>query len=271
MKKLTAAVSVLAIFLLFSQQSHALIWGVRSGETSGELVQIDPLLGTVNQSFILTNVSSIDTEIGLAGWQNELFLSKASSGQITVLNPTTGAVSRTFSISGGWEVDGLGYWSNGVNSYLYTSGCSVGDMHRYSATDGASPQFFYSNISSPQSVAGDNGGRIFTYGIVNDTWGIYEIDPLVNTNATLFASSPSTSIVGMAFDGFYLYLSDLAGMLYTMNLAGQVIDTTELGYNLYALASTEGTPNNVPEPATMILLGVGLIAVVGCGRKKINK
>jgi hypothetical protein len=270
-KKLNVAVSVLAVFLLFSQQGHALIWGVRSGETSGELVQIDPLSGTLNQSFSLTNVSSIDTEIGLAGWQNELFLSKATTGQITVLNPTTGAVTKTFNISGGYDVDGLGYWSNGVSSYLYSSGCSVGDVHRYSATDGASPQYYYSNVSLPKSMAGDNGGRIFTYGIANDIWGIYEIDPLVNANATLFASSPSTSIVGMAFDGLYLYLSDLAGMLYTMNLAGQVIDTTELGYNLYALASTEGTQNAVPEPATMILLGVGLIAVVGCGKKKFNK
>ena len=113
-------------------------------------------------------------------------------------------------------------------------------------------------------MAGDNGGRIFTYSstLEGGQWGIYEIDPLVNTTLTWFSASPSDSIVGMAYDGEYLYLSDLDGNLYTLNNSGSVVNTLDLGYTLYALASTEGEPYVIPAPGAILLgsIGVGFVS-----------
>ena len=118
-------------------------------------------------------------------------------------------------------------------------------------------------------MAGDDGGKIFSYGFYNDQWGIWEINPLDSSAAlTWFASSPSDSIVGMAYDGTYLYLSDLDGYLYTMDNSGELVNTLELGYTLYALASTEGTPTpQVPEPATISMILCSIMGLALMRRK----
>lgn len=271
MKKCYQAAILAATFTLFGFSSaQALIWGVNPTATN-ELVNIDPFTGTISQSYDLGGmISSNDTEAGLAGWANTLYYTNEqyNNGTIYKIDPTTGATTGSFTVSGGWGMDGLGYYSTNGSSYLYTSGCSVDDVHRYNALDGASPQFYWSNVTDPRAIAGDNGGRIFAYGRVGDVWGIYEMDPLTNTSASLFAASPSTTIMGMAFDGLYLYLSDSRNKLYTMDTSGTLINTLDLGYNLYALASTEGTGSEVPEPATMLLLGTGLAGLAARARRK---
>lgn len=267
MRKGVVFAVVLVSMMLFAASAwagEALIWGVASSQTGKELVNINPWTGAVSTSYGLPGgIVSTNTEIGLAGSSSQIFYVNANTenGKIYTINPATGGVLGSYSVSGGWEIDGLGYWSSGANSYIYTSGCSADDVHRYDATGGASPQYYWSNVSNPASMAGDNGGRIFTYGSVTGAAvGIYEIDPLNDVNATFWGASPSSSIVGMAFDGTYLYLSDTQGMLYIMQ-NGQVVDTTNLGYNLYALASTEGVPVGTPEPLSLLLVGAGLLGL----------
>jgi hypothetical protein len=268
---LTAVFAFVMLFAVSAWAGEALIWGVRPGSNGMEIININPWTGVVGTTYAAPGVSSSsNTEIGLAGWSNALYYTNAqtANGTIYSINPTTGVMTSSYDVSGGWEIDGLGYWSGGANSYLYTSGCSSDDVHRYDATGGASPQYYWSNVNDPQSMAGDNGGRIFTYGSVTGAaLGIYEIDPLNDVNASFWGASPSTSIVDMAFDGTYLYLSDTQGMLYIM-LNGQVVDTTNLGYNLYALASTEGVPIGTPEPLSLLLVGAGLLGL-GIVRKSL--
>jgi hypothetical protein len=257
------------LVLTITGTSHAdpdLVWGVNPSAVGSELINIDPITGTINTSFALSGIGSTNTEIGLAGWSNALYYTNAdvANGTIYVINPTDGSTTNSFTVSGGWEIDGLGYYADGGGTYLYTSGCSVEDMHRYDAMDGANPQFFWSNAYDPRSVAGDNGGRIFTYSSTEEggQWGIYEVDPLLDTTLTWFSASPSESIVGMAYDGEYLYLSDLDGYLYTLDNSGSIVNTLNLGYTLYALGSTEGEPYVIPAPAAILLgsIGVGFVS-----------
>jgi hypothetical protein len=255
---------IAGLVLAVAGNSYAAVWGVNPDATNSSqnpLINIDPFTGAIANSFALPGgIARTDTEVGLAGWSNELFYTNADkeNGKIYKINPTDGSIIGDYTVSGGWEVDGLGYNTNGT-SYIYTSGCSVDDVHRYVAADGSSPQFYWSDSQDPRAMAGDNGGRIFTYSAAPGSgYGIYEINPTVDTNVTWFASSPSDSIVGMAYDGIYLYLSDAAGYLYTMNNSGQLVNTLELGYTLYALGSTEGI---IPLPGAALLGILGLSAV----------
>jgi len=264
-----------SLFIIFSVNiAQADVWGVRVLSQSNDIVKLDPFTGAVSTVYTAPNFQTDNTKIGLAGWSYEIFYTNANSenGKVYKINPATGTTIGSYAVSGGWEVNGLGYWSGGGQGFIYTSGCSVNDVHRYNALDGASPTFYWSNISGPLSMAGDNGGKIYTVGSDSTgLFGIWGMNPTTDENATWFATSPSADIVGMAYDGIYLYLSDTANHLYTMNNAGQLINTLDLDYTLFALGSTEGTGGAVPEPATMLLLGSGLIGLAGYGRKKFFK
>ena len=273
MRKAIRAVSCLGLICLASAGAlQAQVWGVNPLATGSELISINPFTGVIQTAFSLgSTIATGNTEIGLAGWgENELFYTNAdlNNGMVYVLDPANGSTIRSFSVSGGWEIDGIGYWSDGTDSYLYTSGCSVDDMHRYDAADGAGPQFYWSDAYDPRAVAGDYGGKIFTYAQQEGTWGIYEVNPTVNAALTWFAASPSTDVVGMAYDGMYLYLSDTNNRLYTMNNSGNVVSTLQMEYTLYGLASTAGTGEPLPEPASILVLGVGMLGLMGAGVRR---
>lgn len=274
---ITVASLFLVTLFLCSGSSFAFVFGVNPSNTGNEVVEIDPFSGSVNKSFSAPDtISPNDTEIGLAGWSNnQLFYTNANQGNnlIYTMDPSDGSVIGSYTVSGGWEIDGLGYYRNNAGSWIYTSGCTVNDMHRYNAQDGANPIYYWGTNEYPQAVAGDYAGRILTYAQVNSQWGIWDVDPLTNTAETWFGNSPSNSIVGMAYDGSYLYLSDTDNKLFTLDNSGNQVSSLDLGYTLYGLASSEGTgPAPVPEPATMVLLGTGLLGLAAIGRRKlINK
>jgi hypothetical protein len=266
MKKLLFfLVAVLLALTASSSYASSLIWGVDPSGTN-ELVNLNPWTGAELQRFNITNISSTDTNIGLAGWSNQLFYINGNfnPGLVQVISPSDGSVTNSFDIAGGWNVNGLGYYSGSQGSYLYTSGCSVGDMHRYVAADGSGPTYYWGNsLQNRNAVGGDAGGRIFT---TLSSGSIAEVDPLVNQNPinTFAAPQGSSTIVGMAFDGIYLYASDLDDHLYILNPdTGAVLNTITTRYTLYALGSTEGV---VPLPPTVLLLGSGLLGLAGWRR-----
>lgn len=118
---------------------------------------------------------------------------------------------------------------------------------------------FTNAIDFAGALGGDDNGRQFV-AVLDFTTGpaipvIAEFDP-VNINALLnvFPSPAAVSNVGgMAFDGTWLYFSDLTGSLYTLNPdTGAVVNSVTVdGGPLIGLAS------RVPEPATLLLAALG--------------
>jgi hypothetical protein len=274
-RKLGFLVVVLVVGTATVAHGASKIWGVDPSDPNA-LVNLDPFTGAEVARMGLPAIAAADTEIGLAGWQNELFYINGSNnpGQVYVIDPDDGSQIRDFSISGGWEVDGLGYYADPTpQAYLYTSGCSVEDMHRYVAADGSGPQFFWGDDDVHDAVGGDFGGRVFAPQLVNGTPTdmIVEVDPLIDTTVGLIPCAFAPDIVGMAYDGVWLYASTVGGGLYVMDsYTGAVQNSIQLPYTLYALASTEGTgePEPIPEPITLAGMILGVTGLAGYIRRR---
>lgn len=179
----------------------------------------------------------------MAGDSAQLYYVNGDDSDATVyrLDPQDGSTLGTVTITRGWDVDGIGNHGDG-GGYVYTFGCGADDLHRYSATGGA-PTFHWSDVVDPQAVGGDNTGRIFTTSYNGTHHRIVEVDPLTDVAPLNTFDSPSQAVVGMAYDGTNLYVSDTNDMLYIVDPDdGAVLNSIDLGYTLYALAVTDVIP-----------------------------
>jgi len=109
------------------------IWGVDPSNPDTPLVNLDPFTGTeITRYSVPGGLASTDTEIGLAGWKDALFyVNDKENGKIYTIDPDDGAVLGDYTVSGGWEIDGLGYYAGASGAWIYSSGCNVDDVHRY--------------------------------------------------------------------------------------------------------------------------------------------
>lgn len=237
--------TILSMAAVSADPQPSWVWGIDPASTGNELVLLDAWTGTEYARFALPTISSDDTEQGLAGESAQLYYVNGDDDDSTVylLDPTDGSTLGTVTLNEGWDVDGLGNYG-GSAGYLYTSGCTVDDMHRYPAVGGW-PTYYWSTIYDPKAVGGDDTGRIYTYGQLGEfgPWRIAQIDPVNNVAPLNTFISPSEDVVGMAYDGTNLYVSDTSNMLYILNRDdGTVLNSLDLGFTLYALAVTEVLP-----------------------------
>jgi len=250
MKKLAVVLTVALVISILPMASAVSansvgpspIWGIDPSSTDQELVLLDAWTGTEYARLALPGDPSGDTELALAGGSNQLYYVNGDDSDATVyrLDPQDGSTLGTVTITGDWDVDGIGYYGGG-GGYLYTSGCAAKDLHRYSAAGGG-PTFYWSDVYDPQAVGGDDTGRIFTTSYNGTHHRIAEVDPV---NGPYVAplnifDSPSQSVVGMAYDGTNLYVSDTNDMLYILDPDdGTVLNSKDLeDYTLYALAAS---------------------------------
>jgi hypothetical protein len=274
MKKLClSSICLLLVGLTSMTQAGPTIFGVDSA--SQQLVSFDPWTGTeIRRMNLPGGISPTDTQIGLAGSRDfELYYvdSDVDHTQVYVLDSLEGSVKRTFYAEGGglqpYLVAGLAYEGSGSYGYLYKVGCTEQyDVHRFEAVDGGNVDLFwggdiyYEQPIFDDAMGGDDYGRIFA---LDKPTQIVELDPLdPDWNRTMDTSL--TDVVGMAYDGTYLYASTLDNMVYILDPdTAAVLNSTSMDYTLYAL----GAAPVIPAPSALLLGSIG-VSFVGWLRRR---
>jgi len=226
------------------------VWGVQS--STGKILKIDPLTGAVLGSFATpAPIAAAADHVGLTiaeGGTSLLYINTDVSTNLYRLNPNTGAILSTV-FGDNFQNHGLSYEKIGGSDFIYYSHLSS-DTHRQSGFGGTTT-FFWGPGAPTGGLGGDGNGREF--GIYSDGL-IHEFNPSVNQ--TTFLSTlpePSAGLEGLAFDGTFLYASNSAGQLFTLNPnTGAVLHTVTVGGGtLVELGAAVTGSTGVPEPGAL--------------------
>ena len=260
MKNLITSFLVVGLMLVISitAQASPTIFGVDSA--SQQLVAFDLWTGReIRRLNLPGGITPTDTKIGLAGSQNyELYYynDDVADRQIYVLNSLDASVNRQIQLGFGEPINGLGYEGGTPHGYLYASGCTSTDMHRHNAVDGSLSEFWWGGpyvVGIRDAVGGDDYGRIFAPSPYNSV--IYEFNPL-DEYWNRAMDTDLSDIVGMAYDGTYLYASTLNNMVYVLNPdTAAVLHQTKMDCTFYAL----GAATVIPAPSGIFLSGFGVV------------
>jgi len=259
------AMCLLFVGLTSMTQAGPTIFGVDSA--SQQLVAFDPWTGVeIRRMNLPGGISSTDTGIGLAGSRNsELYYvnNDVDHTQVYVLDSKDGSVKNVFSLYGGstqipYLNTGLAYESG----YIFTVGCQeVYDVHRFEVGESSGDHWWGGDIYYDEfpyyddAKGGDDYGRIFA---LNTPSQIVELDPM-NSDWYRSIDTDLTDIMGMAYDGTYLYASTLDNMVYILDPdTAAVLNSTSMDYTLYSLGATPV----IPAPSAILLgsIGIGFVS-----------
>lgn len=272
--------------------ARPIIWGLNP--VSGDIVRIDPNTGAVLGSFAAPiKPLQGDTRAGLSiadGGKTLLYQLGNNGPGLEVpgreilygLDPYTGAVKfQTQGLGTSFGPDGISWESQGGSTFTFINHANpIPDIHRIEniGSPGEQEIIFWGPTQFPSpfnhsvgGLGGDGNGREFGVFLdINNLFGghpfIGEFDPFVNDpNFLNTFIAPANDIVGLAFDGQYLYASSASGSFYTLDPnTGTITNSVQLP----ALFFPDGSPAPyrfdiaaVPEPASISLVVVGVIGI----------
>lgn len=262
---------VLCVSTAAAQQQTEL-WGIQPA--TNQIVRVDSITGNVFDGFTPPGGALLDDQLfgGLTIAENGdtlLYQNPLTNPtDLFRLDPQTGLLLSTESM----PAAGTPEFRAGLS---FESAAGEGGADAIFAVNNGAPvqrQDGYGNavlvdhtpggITFAGALGGDDNGRHF----IAASGQIMEFDPLVPGPELNFIPAPAGigSVGGLAFDGMYIYLSEVDGQLFTIDPdSGAILNSVSVqGGPLIGLASR----TRVPEPASFIILG--LLSVVAASIRR---
>jgi DNA-binding beta-propeller fold protein YncE len=280
----------------FNRVTGASLGLFASGVTNPQEITINPAnnnvyvstLGSTVQAFNGTTGASLGAFVtaGLGGLSNArglqfegtgLFVASFATNSVIQYNGTTGALVGTFvpAGSGGLSAPtGLAFSPVNGDLFVSSSGASSNSILEYNGTTGAFVKAFATGLNAPADITFAPNGGLFVsnFGANNVLW-FNSAGTLVGTLTAAGLTSPS----GIAYDvlqnklfvasgntnAIYSFNINLAGGTFTSN----GVFATDNGLNVpIGLALSP-----IPEPSSVVLFGLGTVAVVGYAARKARR
>ncbi|MBI4652335.1 PEP-CTERM sorting domain-containing protein [Candidatus Desantisbacteria bacterium] len=246
------------------------VWGNNATFGNVTLEAFDMSTGAVVDQFLAPNALAVaDNGRGIAVVGTTIYYTVANRGEVFVTNSTTHAdlgVAFNTGLNGIANVawDGTALWVTGYNgtnnAYRYTPS---GTLLQTVVGFGNSRDGF--EIANNKIIA-NRGDSIGPY-------DLYDLNG--NLIQSAFITTQTYNPTGITFDGSSYFVSDIYNnKIEKYDINGNFVNTTTLGLPvpqsgygrlLEDLSSLGNIPDNpppsVPEPATMLLLGSGIIAL----------
>ena len=274
MKQKLAAALASVILLAIPVTGHGALVGIGFGGSVysiNETTGAGTLLGS--SGFGATNSMARDS----AGT-----LYSATNSSLITINPVTGAGTLASTLSGfgaeGLSIRGLAFSSTNV-LYAVNNGGSPGDidtndlLYTINASTGAMTLIGTMAFAGVQSLAFSSGSTL--YGFDAGGGGLITIDPLTaaatdvnpaiggsGNDIQTIAFSPGGTLYGGRDNLFTIDLTTGASTLVGGGSGGTFVDVRGMEF----LAAAAPVP--VPEPGTLALLGIGIVGLGFCRRKR---
>ena len=211
-------------------------------------------------------------------------LYSATPASLITINPVTGAGTLAPALSGfgaeGLSIRGLAFSSAGV-LYAVNNGGSPGDtttndlLYTINASTGAMTLIGTMAFAGVQALAFSSGSTL--YGFDSNGGGLITIDPLTaaatDVNPAIGGSGNDIQTIAFSSGGtlyggrdnlFTIDLTTGASTLVGGGSGGTFVDVRGMEF----LAAAAPVPVPVPEPGTLALLGIGVVGLGFCRRKR---